>query len=53
MIANIIIGAAVFGYAGWAFIRHLKKSKEGKCAACSVKSSCGSNCSDNATSDIK
>lgn len=45
MIANILIGGAIFGYAGWAFYRFIKKSKEGKCAACSIKSSCSSNCS--------
>ena len=42
MIANIVIGTAIFGYAGWALFRHVKKSKQGKCAACSSKSSCSS-----------
>lgn len=46
MVASIIIGAAIFGYAGWAFIRHLNKSKEGKCAACSIKDACYSSCDD-------
>jgi uncharacterized membrane protein len=45
MIANILIGGAIFGYAGWAFYRFIKKSKEGKCVACSIKNSCSSNCS--------
>ncbi|CAM3646660.1 hypothetical protein MEZE111188_00940 [Mesobacillus zeae] len=43
MIANIIIGSAIFGYAGWAFYKFIKKSKQGKCAACSIKGSCSSN----------
>ncbi|WP_079507844.1 FeoB-associated Cys-rich membrane protein [Mesobacillus jeotgali] len=45
MIANILIGGAIFGYAGLAFYRFIQKSKEGKCAACSIQSSCSSNCS--------
>lgn len=46
MIANIVIGGLIFGYAGWALWRFIKKSKEGKCAACSAKKSCpGSTCS--------
>ncbi|MBT2644810.1 FeoB-associated Cys-rich membrane protein [Bacillus sp. ISL-41] len=45
MIANILIGGAIFGYAGWAFYRFIKKSKEGKCAACSIQSSCSTSCS--------
>lgn len=45
MVVNIVIGAAIFVYAGWAFIRHIKKSKAGKCAACnSVKSSGAQSC---------
>ena len=42
MVANIVIGTAIFGYAGWVLFRHVKKSKQGKCAACSSKSSCPS-----------
>lgn len=53
MIANIIIGTAIFGYAGWALIRHIRKSKEGKCAACSSKSSCGSSCHTETKLDVK
>jgi radical SAM protein with 4Fe4S-binding SPASM domain len=53
MIINILLGAVIFGYAGWALIRHINKSKEGKCAACSVKSSCTSNCMAEVKSDVK
>jgi hypothetical protein len=53
MIINIVLGAAIFGYAGWALVRHINKSKEGKCAACSVKSSCVSNCITEFKSDVK
>jgi hypothetical protein len=45
MFVNILIGAAIFGYAGWMMVRHIKKSKEGKCAACSLNKSCSSSCS--------
>jgi radical SAM protein with 4Fe4S-binding SPASM domain len=53
MIINILIGATIFGYAGWALVRHINKSKEGKCAACSVKSSCASNCMPKKETDFK
>ncbi|WP_075981554.1 FeoB-associated Cys-rich membrane protein [Bacillus massilinigeriensis] len=46
MIVNIVIGMAVFGYAGWALIRFINRSKEGKCAGCAVKNSCSTNCID-------
>jgi len=45
MIANIIIGAAIFGYASWSLVRFINKSKKGKCAACDLKNSCSSGCS--------
>ncbi|WP_210364702.1 FeoB-associated Cys-rich membrane protein [Bacillus sp. REN3] len=45
MLVNILIGSAIFGYAGWAFYRFISKSKQGKCAACSLQSSCSSSCS--------
>lgn len=40
MLANIIIGAVIFGYAGWALFRFIKKSKKGKCAACDLNENC-------------
>lgn len=40
MIANIIIGAAIFGYATWALGKFITKSKKGKCAACDLEKSC-------------
>ncbi|WP_428909403.1 FeoB-associated Cys-rich membrane protein [Niallia sp. Krafla_26] len=46
MVANIIIGTAIFGYAGWTLLRHIKKSKQGKCAGCSKNDSCSSRCPD-------
>jgi hypothetical protein len=46
MIASVVIGAAIFGYAGWAFTRFINKSKKGKCAACSLNKSCSSQCGD-------
>jgi hypothetical protein len=52
MLVNILIGGAIFGYAGWALVKFINKSKQGKCAACHVQKSCssGSNCQ---TSSIK
>ncbi|WP_071461136.1 FeoB-associated Cys-rich membrane protein [Bacillus massilinigeriensis] len=42
MIANIIIGGGIFGYAGWALYRFINKSRQGKCAACSINGACSS-----------
>jgi hypothetical protein len=44
MIANIVIGAVIFGYAAYALVRYIKKSKKGKCAACSDHESFSSPC---------
>lgn len=44
MIANIVIGGAIFGYAGISLFRFIKKSKEGKCAGCDIKDFCQSKC---------
>ncbi|ANC77543.1 FeoB-associated Cys-rich membrane protein [Fictibacillus sp. 7GRE50] len=44
MIFNIVFGALIFGYAGWAVFRHIKKSKQGKCAACSLAKNCETKC---------
>lgn len=41
MFVNLLIGALIFGYAGWTLYRLVKKSRQGKCAACSKKSKCG------------
>lgn len=40
MVANIIIGAAIFGYTGWALYRFINKSKKGKCASCDLNKAC-------------
>ncbi|HYK71598.1 MAG TPA: FeoB-associated Cys-rich membrane protein [Pseudoneobacillus sp.] len=45
MLVNIVIGLAIFGYAGWMLARHFKKSTQGKCAACSLNKSCNTSCS--------
>lgn len=45
MIANIVIGAAIFGYASYALVKFINKSKKGKCAACDLRKSCSSGCS--------
>ncbi|WP_459503537.1 FeoB-associated Cys-rich membrane protein [Bacillus sp. C1] len=40
MMVNIIIGAIIFGYAGYTLFHFVKRSKKGKCAACSLNKSC-------------
>lgn len=45
MVASIVIGAAIFGYAGWTLARFIKRSgKEGKCATCELRKSCSKPC---------
>lgn len=44
MLANIIIGTAIFGYATYALIKFINKSKKGKCTACALEKSCSSQC---------
>ncbi|MBO1582372.1 FeoB-associated Cys-rich membrane protein [Bacillus sp. XF8] len=43
MMVNIVIGAIIFGYAGYTLFNFVKRSKKGKCAACSLNKSCQSN----------
>ncbi|CEG29683.1 FeoB-associated Cys-rich membrane protein [Bacillus sp. B-jedd] len=42
MVVNLVLGGAIFGYAGWALVRFINRSKKGKCAACSIADSCSS-----------
>jgi radical SAM protein with 4Fe4S-binding SPASM domain len=44
MIANVLIGGVIFGYAGWMLVRHIKKSSKGKCASCSLADDCQGTC---------
>jgi radical SAM protein with 4Fe4S-binding SPASM domain len=44
MIANILIGGVIFGYAGFVLVRHIKKSSKGKCASCSLAKHCEGSC---------
>lgn len=44
MIASVVIGVAIFGYASWTLVRFINKSKKGKCAACDLRKSCSSQC---------
>lgn len=44
MIASIVIGVAIFGYAAFALVKFINKSKKGKCAACELQKSCKSDC---------
>jgi hypothetical protein len=40
MIASFVIGTVIFGYAAWALVMFINKSKKGKCAACDLEKSC-------------
>lgn len=44
MVFSIIIGILIFGYAGWALIRSIKKSRQGTCASCSLSKTCETDC---------
>ncbi|NMM54891.1 FeoB-associated Cys-rich membrane protein [Paenibacillus aquistagni] len=37
---EIVIIAVIFSYSAWMLVRHFKKSKQGACASCAVKSKC-------------
>lgn len=45
MLASIIIGLLIFGYAGWTLFSYVRKTKKGKCAGCSIAKTCASSCS--------
>jgi hypothetical protein len=40
MIISVVIAALIFGYAGWAVWRGVKKSNEGKCSGCHNTPAC-------------
>jgi hypothetical protein len=40
MVISMILGLLIFGYAAWTMIRHVKRSRKGKCAACSLNETC-------------
>ncbi|TVX99002.1 FeoB-associated Cys-rich membrane protein [Paenibacillus cremeus] len=46
MVFNLIAGVLIFGYAAWSIIRYVRKTRQGKCAACSLSESCQSACQD-------
>lgn len=43
---NVVIIAALLGYAGWMIVRAVQKSRKGQCPGCSAKKGCQSGCSD-------
>ncbi|MGM9923511.1 MAG: FeoB-associated Cys-rich membrane protein [Bacillus sp. (in: firmicutes)] len=40
MLVNILIGCAIFGYAGYALYKSVKKQKAGKCGSCALQKHC-------------
>ncbi|MEX1029486.1 MAG: FeoB-associated Cys-rich membrane protein [Paenibacillaceae bacterium] len=44
MLVSWLLGIAIFGYAVWTLYRFYQKSRQGKCAACSLNKSCQSTC---------
>lgn len=49
MILSLILGVLIFGYAGWTMYRHVKRSRKGKCAACSLNETCQVACTPSIT----
>ncbi|MFJ5622514.1 FeoB-associated Cys-rich membrane protein [Peribacillus loiseleuriae] len=45
MVASVILGALIFGYAVFTLYRFVKRSKMGKCAGCSLSKTCSTACS--------
>ncbi|MBC2306072.1 FeoB-associated Cys-rich membrane protein [Listeria booriae] len=37
---NFIIGGLIFGYAAYALVKYIRKSKQGKCGGCDLETSC-------------
>ncbi|MBC2105395.1 FeoB-associated Cys-rich membrane protein [Listeria booriae] len=37
---NFIIGGLIFGYAAYALVKYMHKSKQGKCSGCDLEKSC-------------
>lgn len=44
MVFSILVGLLIFGYAAWTMIRHVKRSKKGKCVGCSLSDTCQTAC---------
>ncbi|MBC1501895.1 FeoB-associated Cys-rich membrane protein [Listeria weihenstephanensis] len=42
LLVNIVIGGLIFGYTIYALVRHIQKSKQGKCGGCDLEKSCDS-----------
>ncbi|PKG25412.1 FeoB-associated Cys-rich membrane protein [Niallia nealsonii] len=40
MIISIILGALIFFYTSYSLFRFIQKSKQGKCASCSISKLC-------------
>lgn len=45
MVFSIVMGMLIFGYAGWTLVRYIRKTRQGKCAACSLSETCQTGCS--------
>ncbi|WP_281941618.1 FeoB-associated Cys-rich membrane protein [Paenibacillus tyrfis] len=52
MVFSIIAGVVIFGYAAWSLVRYVRKTRQGKCAACSLNKTCLSGCSDATYADV-
>lgn len=40
IIISVILGVLIFSYAIWTIQNFIKKSRQGRCAACSLKKTC-------------
>ncbi|ANS74295.1 hydrolase [Paenibacillus yonginensis] len=45
MAASLVLGLLIFGYAAWTLVSFIRKSRKGKCAACSMNKNCGASAS--------
>lgn len=44
MLADVLIGGAVFGGAAWFIVRSVRLNRRGRCAGCALKERCGTAC---------
>ncbi|RKQ30272.1 FeoB-associated Cys-rich membrane protein [Oceanobacillus halophilus] len=40
MLIDILLGGIIIGYALFVIVKHIKRSRKGKCAACELRAQC-------------
>jgi len=46
MVFNIVVGGIIFTYSAWVLVSYVRRSRQGKCAACAMKKTCAARCED-------